>query len=189
LAVKVVSNVNSQRRTKGTVRTLRSHHTLNELFNRYSVLGRNNPKPMPKRRLEPHRSRMAMDNHLAWLNVRRCSLMRSSHGRALAILAIKCHNTRWPRQTTECPTAACPLFWSCCETCAGAQSEKLTGLRDQPAHSAAPSRESSWRYKAAAPTPMDTSEVLRGNNAFNERFRCQSALGRDLSKPAPIRWL
>ena len=37
------------------------------------------------------------------------------------------------------------LFWSCCETCAGAQSEKPTGLRDQPVRSTAPHCDSSRR--------------------------------------------
>ena len=37
------------------------------------------------------------------------------------------------------------LFWSYCETCAGAQSEKPTGLRDQPVRSAAPHCDSSQR--------------------------------------------
>ena len=50
---------------------MRNPNTLNELFGCHSALGRNYPKPVPERRLEPNRSRVAVDYHLAWFNVRR----------------------------------------------------------------------------------------------------------------------
>ena len=49
---------------------MRNPNTLNELFGCHSALGRNYPKPVPERRLEPNRSRVAVDYHLAWFNVR-----------------------------------------------------------------------------------------------------------------------
>ena len=65
--------------------------------------------------------------------------------------------------------SAAQSFWSRCETRSGAQSEKLTGLRDQPAHSAAPSCESSlqgdcgaglWGFRPRRSSPRQTKWKL-----------------------------
>ena len=50
---------------------MRNPNTLNELFGCHSALGRNYPKPVPERRLEPNRSRMTVDDYSSGLNVRR----------------------------------------------------------------------------------------------------------------------
>ena len=61
------------------------------------------------------------------------------------------------------------LFWSCCETCAGAQSEKPTGLRDQPVRSAAPRCDSSRRQLREA------READRPPSHSGLRAKCVSA--------------